>query len=319
MTARESTVSVIIPCYNAERYVAQSVKSVLDQTRPALEVIVVDDGSTDGSAEVVARFRDPVRLIRQENRGRAAAIARGLAEISGNLVAWVDADDWWHQAKLARQVEVLENSRARLVHCAAVCCEPDGRQRRWSGDTAAAEGWALPYLLTVNSICCSSVLVRREVLDEVGGFVGRFWPCDDYHLWLRIAARYRLTFVDQPLVYYRIHPQQASAARAYMVSQWWAAVRDFLATHPDVCRALSPSLLRQVKDTQFLARGIEYFEIGRQKMARRILRWYCRRHPHRWTGWKYLLFAHLPWAWYTRLAPRPQDRLLADSAGSSIS
>src|SRR4051812_26302017 len=110
-------VSVVIATYNSGRFVGQAVRSVLAQTYRPFEIVVVDDGSTDDTAGVLAGYRDGVRYVYQENRGPAAARNRGIAEAAGELVAFLDADDEWHPEKLSRQWEALSASpRAGLVH-----------------------------------------------------------------------------------------------------------------------------------------------------------------------------------------------------------
>ena len=302
-TAAAPTVSVIIPCYNAARYVGQAIGSVLEQTRPPLEVIVVDDGSTDGSADVVAGFGGSVRLICQDNQGRAGAVRTALTVATGELVAFVDADDWWAPRKLEVQTEALLAQRAGLVHCPAIRCDRDGAQRA-SRVGAPTARWALPQLLLGNRVCGNTVLVRRSVLNRVGAFVGKYWPCDDYHLWLRIAAVTPFAYVDRPLAYYRTHGQQVSQDRVRMLRREMAVVHDFLDGHPDVLRALSPRLVRQACVGRFIARGVRCFDSGDQATARGIFRECLRRWPAHRQVLHYTLLSHLPWSWYARMIPR---------------
>ena len=298
--ASEPVVSVVIPCFNGERFVGQAVESALGQTRPALEVIVVDDGSTDGSAEVVARYGGQVRLIRQDNRGRAGAVATGVQAARGELIALLDADDLWVPQKLEWQVGALVGQRAGLTYGLAVRCDENGRELPVRLG-APARRWALPQMLCGNLVCGNTVIVRRSVWDRVGGFVGRYWPCDDYHLWLRIAAAEPFAYVDEVLAHYRSHGQQVSHDRVVMIRQEMAVIRGFLAERPDVLRALSAQLVRRACAERFIDRGIHYYRIGRQAVARAVLRECLKRWPGRARVLRYALLSHLPWSWYARL------------------
>jgi glycosyltransferase involved in cell wall biosynthesis len=172
-------VSVIIPAYNAGRYVAHAIASCLAQTVPPLEIIVVDDGSSDDTAEVVERFGPPVRVIRKPNGGPASARNRGVAEAKGEWIALLDADDWWLPTKLERQMAFITPAEIGLIQCL-----PDHREDRpppfLSFDSLWDRNW----------IAVSSVMMRRATFAAIGGFdeAEKLISVEDYNLWLRIAA-----------------------------------------------------------------------------------------------------------------------------------
>jgi CTP:molybdopterin cytidylyltransferase MocA len=209
-------VSVVIPVYNGARYVWAAIESVLAQRsgRAAIECIVVNDGSTDDSAAVIASFGDRVVAIRQANAGVAAARNAGLRAARGEFVAFLDQDDWWLPEKIERQMErALADRRVDLVHTEV--CYYDEVGGRTVGRLNALRpdllvGPCYEQLLLGNAITNSTVMVRRAALDAVGffdtGLAGN--TVQDYDLWLRIAQRGALDFVPEKLAVYRLHPGQ---------------------------------------------------------------------------------------------------------------
>lgn len=199
-------VSVVIPTFNHGRYVGEAVRSALDQSYQDLEVIVIDDGSTDDTREVIRGFGGRVRYFHQENRGLAAARNRGIEESRGSFVAFLDADDLWLPRKLERQLEVFDqHPSASLVY--AGIFEVDGEGRVLTEVRPRHRGMALPQLLLDNVVIGSgtTAVVPRECLREVGGFDERLPVCEDWDLWLRIVRRYELDYADEPLAMYRLH------------------------------------------------------------------------------------------------------------------
>lgn len=172
-------VSVLIPAYNAAGCVSRAIESVLAQTVPPLEILVVDDGSADGTAEVVERFGAPVRLLRQANGGPAAARNHAARKASGEWLALLDADDAWLPQKLERQLPYASGERVGLVHC-------------WGppGGGPVPDAITFETLWEKNCIVNSSALVRREAFQAVGGFDEdrALISVEDYNLWLRLLA-----------------------------------------------------------------------------------------------------------------------------------
>ena len=204
---------VVIPTYNYGKYVSAAVESVLVQSREPDAIVVVDDGSTDDTAQDVAEFGDRVRYIRQENAGVSAARNRGVAESTGELIAFMDADDTWEPTKLERQAEIFERDpEVGLVHCGMREFDSD------TGETIAMhtegmEGDVADELLLwerpVINVSGSSIMVRREAFEEAGGFDTRMKCGEDWDLCYRIARRWTVGFVPEPLVNYRSHAAAA--------------------------------------------------------------------------------------------------------------
>ena len=209
----QSNVSVIIPAYNYGRFIAEAIEGALGQTCPPVEVIVVDDGSTDDTLEVVGKFGERVRYLRQENSGVGAARNRGVAESVGEFIAFLDADDTWEPTKLEKQLAIFEaDPEIGLVHCGmrefdsetggTVATHVDG-QAGWVADELLL--WERPAIIGPGG----TIMVRRDVFEAVGGFDERMRVSEDWDLCYRVARRYKVGFVAEPLVNYRSHPAAA--------------------------------------------------------------------------------------------------------------
>lgn len=189
-----AAISVVIPAYNAEQYIARAIASCLRQTYPPVEIIVVDDGSTDNTANVAERFIPWVRVIRKTNGGPASARNAGAAEAAGEWIALLDADDWWFATKLERQAAYLHRSDVGLVHCLS-----DDRVLNPPQHLTFKDLWDR------NWIANSSVLLRHTAFDDVGGFdeAAALISVEDYNLWLRMAAAgWTIVTCPEVLVHY---------------------------------------------------------------------------------------------------------------------
>lgn len=209
------TVSVIIPAYNAEPFIAETVKSALNQTYRDLEVIVVDDGSKDRTVERLAEFGDRIRVHRQANAGVAQARNAGVNIATGSWIAFLDADDLWLPHKLEAQ---MAGSDAPMRYTNRFNIGAIGGLSPLQSDvTPMHEGdLFMPLLLAGNFITLSSVLVRRDVLDQAGGFFPGLSGAADWDMWLRVAERHPIGFCPEPLVRYRFHSDGMSRNHAAM-------------------------------------------------------------------------------------------------------
>jgi len=207
-------VEVVIPAYNAERYIAQAIASVLAQTRRPAGLIVVDDGSGDGTAAVVeacARAsRDvPIRLLRQPNRGPNAARNAGLALSQAAFIAFLDADDFWDPAKLESQMALmLRSPEVGLVYCDQKDVDAEGRPRAGTFRfDAAVRGFCALKFLAENKVTgsASGVLLRRSILRESGWFEESLRYGEDWEAWGRLARSTHLDYVRAKLVTIRRH------------------------------------------------------------------------------------------------------------------
>lgn len=196
-------ISVVIPAYNAAAFVGEAVRSVLAQSRPADEVIVVDDGSTDDTAARLAEFGPPVRAVRQANGGVSSARNRGVREATGDLIAFLDADDVWHPRKLEMQVPALLADPALGLLGTGTFAWP-GAVPALAEPLPPARPVALTDLVVRNAFTASSVVARAEVLRRAGEFDVRQQGTEDYDLWLRVARLAAVANLPTPLTGYRV-------------------------------------------------------------------------------------------------------------------
>jgi glycosyltransferase involved in cell wall biosynthesis len=192
------TVSVIIPTWNRAAEVCAAIDSALAQTVRPFEVIVVDDGSTDDTADVLARYGDAIRVVRQHNQGVAAARNAGIAAARGELLAFLDSDDVWLPRKLELQLQRFgADPELGLVHCGA---QFENAAPRLAG----MEGWVATEILRLDRDVIvahgSSIMMPRRVAEEIGGFDVRMRVSEDWDFCYRIAARHRIAFVPEVLV-----------------------------------------------------------------------------------------------------------------------
>jgi glycosyltransferase involved in cell wall biosynthesis len=199
-------ISVVIPAFNAAAFLGQAIDSVLAQSAEEVEVIVVDDGSTDGTAAIAQSYGSEVHYIHQINQGMAGARNRGLQECRGDFVGLLDADDTWMPGKLGKQIDALNDSpRARV--CYTACLVTDRNLHPIAVELSPRKGTALEDLLLMGNVVgsVSSALIEGRVLAEVGGFNPRLSHCADWELWVRLARRTEFVCLPEPLVTYRQH------------------------------------------------------------------------------------------------------------------
>ena len=246
-------VSAIMPVYRGEHFVAAAIESVLAQTYRSFELVIVNDGSPDGSAGVISRFlpHPQIRYVEQPNAGVAAARNTGLANAKGAFIALLDQDDLWLPTKLERQIVYLgAHPEVGLVHSRVECIDAAGRPCPCTGAIAVypLAGLCAGRLLLGNGIAPLTVLIRRSCLDEVGGFDQRFAPADDWELWLRIARSQALGFMDEVTARYRVHDQMVSKDLSRM-QQTVLSIMD------SICERF-PEVAQSVRAEEFaLARG----------------------------------------------------------------
>jgi len=205
------SISVIIPTYNRIDVLPRALDSVFSQSDPLTDVIVVDDGSDDGTADMVSAKYPEVKLIKQQNTGVSAARNRGIAESKGGWIAFLDSDDEWKPQKLERQIIcIAENPDAVLIHTDEIWIR-DGKRVNPMKKHQKSGGRIFQKCLPLCVISPSSVLVKRSLLEEIGNFDEDLDVCEDYDLWLRICAEYPVHYVDEKLIVkYGSHADQLS-------------------------------------------------------------------------------------------------------------
>lgn len=209
-------VSVLLTCFNHVDYIAEAYESIQNQTLQDLEIIAIDDGSTDGTREWLQKNAKNCTIIFNEsNLGTYASLNVGLKNASGEFIAILNDDDVWESQKLESQLVLFDdNSAIGLVHTNGVFIDSVGKVREGSPlgfDFPRTEcGDVLAPLIYANKIIASAVLVRKKCFDTLGCFDERYFGSGDWQMWLRIAQRYDVGYVDEKLTRYRIHGSNAS-------------------------------------------------------------------------------------------------------------
>lgn len=259
-------VSVITPTYNRAKYVGNAVSSVLAQTSTDLELIVVDDGSTDNTRLALEPLLtdERVHYFYQENQGQAHARNFALGQARGDYIAFLDSDDLWEPNKLEKQLAAFDaHPEADIVHGDESIIDEQGsvaslrNMKRYSGDITR-------YLLADNSVSITTALVKRRCFDEMGGFDTSIGVADDYELWLRFSAWYRFHYEPGIVAAYRVMEDQISSDKRRRFAANETIIRRFLAQYGD---RLAPAD-RRWGLARFYCRKARYFAgIGERKEA----------------------------------------------------
>jgi glycosyltransferase involved in cell wall biosynthesis len=216
MSERPPAVSVIIPTYNCARYLPEAIDSVLAQTYRDFEIIVVDDGSTDSTQEVLAPYGDQIRVIRQANAGRGAARNAGILAAQGEYIAFLDADDLWLPQKLERQMPLFgERPQIAWAYCDYRWFDERGVEERTVFQkrslTHPPEGRMLLPLMRSEPTWTSTIVVRAVCFREVGLFDDSFTVAQDSDMWLRLACRFEAACTNEPLALRRRHAMSVTS------------------------------------------------------------------------------------------------------------
>ncbi len=289
---RTPLVSVVLPIYNGEPFLAAALDSVLEQTYDKLEIIAVNDGSTDGSALVLGDYASRVSIVTQENTGVAGARNEGLKRASGEYVCFIDQDDRWVPSKVERQLALAERDCSLgLVH-SLIAIWDEERQRivedqPWTQRTPDMTGYCFDRLMLGNPLCNSSVMVRKSALDEVGycdtSITGNTVP--DYDLWLRIAKHWRFGHIPERLTIYRTHAGQGQKNREAMLKAELQVLgkhrrfEDWMKSRPGRIR------LMNIYDEL----GTVHYEARRLELSRKFFRNAARAYPSIRSLFRYLV------------------------------
>jgi glycosyltransferase involved in cell wall biosynthesis len=267
-TPKPPLISVITATYNMGLYLEKTLASILAQTHESIEAIVVDDGSTDeATSQVLDKYRDDprVKVIRQQNAGQTVAKNRGLQEVTGDFVAFCDADDLWRPEKIATQLPLFDDAgRIGVVYSDFQFIDEHDtpidtvRPRTWSGRITGK-------LLADNFIHFPTALVRRDVIDEFNGFNENLSMAIDYDLWLRISTGYEFLYIPQILVDYRIWSGQMSHRTGERLDNAFRMMESFLDQYP---QSVSGSEKRHAWAHTYVTRGLWHVREGRPAEAR---------------------------------------------------
>lgn len=263
-------VSVIIPAYNAAKHIGQAVDSVLAQTYTDYEVIVVDDGSTDNTRDVLKPYEDRIRYIWQENQERSAARNQGIGLAQGEYVAFLDADDLWLPQNLERHVAALDaHAGAVLAYSPAQTIDGEGHPTEYDGATRTGEVGGrveLHYLgqeliLGCRLLTCATV-VRRRAIERTGPFDTQLTLGEDWEMWLRLARLGPFAYVPQVLSQYRVYNWEREVGKRatdHLVEQYTYVIEKTAAANPgDIAVLLRDHALAMV----YVRSGVACYQLG---------------------------------------------------------
>ncbi len=267
-------VSILIPTYNCAKYLPNALASVLTQTYGDYEVLVIDDGSTDGTAQVVAKFQDDfggrLKYIYQENQGLACARNTAIENAKGTYLALLDADDVWLPHRLKETLHSMEaDAQIGLVHANIRCIDEQGKTIGVPHrDPAYLSGNIFDHIFVRRAdISCPTVLFRRECCEKVGLFdpnLARL-GCEDRDLWLRIARHYKIAYVHKVLALYRVSPASMSRQRLKMLQARLYVINKFCppdSAHRGLRNEALAKVYRDLGDEALLAQ--DFAEARRQ-------------------------------------------------------
>lgn len=273
--SRSPLVTAIIPTYQHAGVVGEAVRSALSQTYEPLEIVVVDDGSTDGTGEVLHTFGDTIRVVRQPNRGLSAARNSGIAAASGELVAFLDADDVWFPGKLDQQVPLFANPEVGLVGADMIYFDEHGDQPTTPlSRRDVPRGRVYPGFFTREAVLLMpTVVVRRRCFEEVGVFDESLTALEDQDMWHRISRTWALDFVPEPLARYRLSPTQMTQDFDRMLANDIKLREKCVAEDPALLEIDRP-LLDSCYYRLYLDLARQHMKRGQRREARAALRRY---------------------------------------------
>jgi glycosyltransferase involved in cell wall biosynthesis len=304
--AENPLISVVMPCFNAAPYVAEAIESALGQSYGNVEVIVVDDGSTDGSAEIVSRLAvehaGRIHLFHTARRGPYPARNVGLQHAKGELIAFLDADDWWLPEALERLCLALLQNDADIAYCGWQNVGEGIRSAPYVPPAYEEDDPVIEFART----CpwpIHAALVRRVIVDRLRGFSERRYASMDYDFWLRaLALTRRIKRVPEVLAFYRWHDQgQVSAVKWRQVLDALEAQQAFIRDNPGLVAHLPAGRLRDLTEGQVLRRAYQALWKRDLVSAQKLFRYVARSNAYGLRDVGHIMSALLPLPLYRGL------------------
>ncbi|HMS53849.1 MAG TPA: glycosyltransferase [Fimbriimonadaceae bacterium] len=301
-------VSVLLTCFNHAKFLPEAWTSIQRQTYRDFEVIVIDDGSTDGTRDWLSSIEGEVNLVLNEkNLGTYGSLNKGLRLASGEFVAILNDDDLWQPTKLERQVQLFDElPELGLVHTHGTFIDGEGRQV-----SGAPLGFEYPKthtgdialdLVFANRIIASSVLFNRELVERLGGFDDELFGSGDWNMWIRLALQAHVGYVDEFLTKYRIHDANAS----YRFERVWqddVAVRTWIRSHKEEFESHSETQDRWVEAMSHneACLGTALKLLGKASEARQAYWRSIQMDPRRWKSYVRFMATFLPVGQFRKL------------------
>ncbi|WP_372366657.1 glycosyltransferase family 2 protein [Candidatus Uabimicrobium sp. HlEnr_7] len=196
----KNLVTVIIPTFNRELFIGKCIDAVQKQSHKNIELIVVDDGSTDNTPQILSQYKQQIKVITQKNMGVSSARNIGIANANGNFIAFCDSDDYWLPKKIQLQLSLFnQNPNAMLCYTNEIWIK-NGQRINPKKKHQKFSGHILSKCLEMCIVSPSSIIMRREFFNEIGNFDETLPACEDYDLWVRAALKYPFFYIEKPLI-----------------------------------------------------------------------------------------------------------------------
>ena len=248
-----------MPCFNAEEYVSEAINSVINQSYPNIELIIVDDGSSDNSYAICQGFATEKKIkissLKQENKGPYPARNNGLAHANGTYIAFLDADDYWDQDCLTFLAQCIEDNQVDVAYCGWQNVGHDGGG---STDPYIPPEYEQGHIVKAFLKSCPwpihAALIKQDIIKQLDGFSERYFTALDFDLWLRMTSvTQKIALVPKVLAYYRWHTSgQISAIKSRQVIDAWKVRRDYVKNHPDMLTDIPASEIDELVNGNIL-------------------------------------------------------------------
>ncbi|RWW97831.1 glycosyltransferase [Aestuariirhabdus litorea] len=286
-----------MPSYNAAAFIAQSITSVKEQSFRYWELIIVDDGSDDGSSDLVESFlSDPrIKLIQQDHLGAAKARNHALSVAKGAFIAFLDADDWWEPEFLKAMLTASRSSDADISYCGWQRTGlPEKLCPRYVPPDYSKEG-LVEALMRENIWPIHAALTRAELIKRLGGFDETLPCCMDFDLWLRASPDIKVTLVPEVLAYYRFHGTgQITSQKARLVIVHLEVQLDFLKQHSEIAARFTPEQIEYWTWDRVRRKAYGNFWHANLDTSSQLFRYLLRRGKWRLSDLRHILFSLLP-------------------------
>jgi len=302
-------ISIIIPTYNYAQYICEAIESVLNQTYKDFEIIVVDDGSTDNTKEVIKPYLNKIKYIYQQNSGPSSARNRGIKEAKGEYIAFLDADDIWLAQKLELQIKFMEKEKeVGLIFSDMILFNEKGiiknsflKEKLFfnklsikplSSTEKVIYDNVFNALLQENFIPTNTVIVKKECFNKVGFFDETLFSVEDRDMWLRIGLFYDIGFINFPLVLTRFHETNISANQELALKSRLKVMKKFL--NYSNLPIKSKKIIKQTINKIYFDLGYLYFTYEKFPLSRIYFRKFLKENPFIFKPWIYILLSVLP-------------------------
>ncbi|MBN2320625.1 MAG: glycosyltransferase family 2 protein [Acidobacteria bacterium] len=289
-------VSIIIPCYNGGRYLREAINSAMEQTYSRKQIVVVDDGSTDNSPNILKEYIPDIKIITQRNSGQPKARNSGVKASNGDFLAFLDCDDWWDKTFLEKMMDSIEDEET-IGYCGWQNVGlPDGKGRPYIPPDYEENGSKIETLLRQNIWPIHAAVVSRKKFDETGGFNPEWTSGEDYDFWLRTAIKSKIVLVPEVLAFYRHHAStQITKNRFLIAKNHWLIQKDFLKREKILAAKLGRKKISVLTKGELKRTGFVCYWAGDLENARKIFRFALLKGCLHFKDLKYALPAFFPY------------------------